>query len=721
MGDGRFALFVADPGGGVFTTSGSAGRGWRPWASVSEGRAGPRTSITAVRSARRITLFLADPGDGVFTASGHPDRRWSIWSSVSEGRAGRGTSPTAVLIEDPPVGNPRFNVFVADPGGGVFVTSGSAERGWRPWASVSEGHAGPGVSVTAVGMGQGRIALFLVDPGGGVFVTSGSAVHGWDLWSSVSEGHAGPGTSVTAVPIGGDRCALFLADPDGGVFTASGDASTPIKHVFVLMLENRSFDHMLGFSGITGIDAVTGQPTAIEGLKGTESNTFAGRTHTVSAGAVDVMPHDPGHGFRHTLEQLRGPEAVYPPGGPYPRPITNAGYVSAHAKRSSVEAAGDVMKCFTPDQMPVLHALAREFVVCDHWFGSLPGPTFPNRMFVHAATSGSFDDNPSDTEIAEALLTPGGGFEFKQGTVFKLLDKADVKWRIYAGDHFPMAASLDGVSIVFDVNGFDDFAQDLHDPSFDAGYVHIEPNYDALDEFQDGNSQHPLCSVAAGERLIKATYEAIRNSPLWNKSLLIITWDEHGGFYDHVAPPAVSPTGERGRTHGFVFDQLGPRVPAIVVSPLIPRNLIDHRPYDHSAIPATLRRVFKLPALGKRDGISGGVDHLAGVVARTDAPLTLPDVALTGMALLKPVPLFARVTPPRHAEALVTDDPHNNLAALIHRAVIEDLEVSPPEQHAAIRARVPQLRTRADVFAYVKEVEQKVEAARAKVRRVTSP
>jgi hypothetical protein len=120
--------------------------------------------------------------------------------------------------------------------------------------------------------------------------------------------------------------------------------------------------------------------------------------------------------------------------------------------------------------------------------------------------------------------------------------------------------------------------------------------------------------------------------------------------------------------------------------------------------------VFKLPALGKRDGISGGVDHLAGVVARTDAPLTLPDVALTGVALLKPVPLFARVTPPRHAEALVTDDPHNNLAALIHRAVIEDLEVSPPEQHAAIRARVPQLRTRADVFAYVKEVEQKVEA-----------
>jgi hypothetical protein len=149
--------------------------------------------------------------------------------------------------------------------------------------------------------------------------------------------------------------------------------------------------------------------------------------------------------------------------------------------------------------------------------------------------------------------------------------------------------------------------------------------------------------------------------------------------------------------------------------------LIDHRPYDHSAIPATLRRVFKISALGNRDGISGGVNHLASVVTRTDAPLTLPDVALTRVAPLQPVPLFARVAPPRHAEALVTDDPHGNLAALIHRAVIEDLEVSSPEQHAAIRARALQLRTRADVFAYVKEVEQKVEAARANVRRATSP
>src|SRR6266540_2104202 len=123
---------------------------------------------------------------------------------------------------------------------------------WNLWSSVSQGHAGPNTSVTAVPIEGGRIALFLADPGGGVFTNSGHPDRGWSGWSSVSQGHAGPNTSVTAVPIEEGRIALFLADPGGGVFTNSGDFSSVIKHIFVLMLENRSFDHMLGFSNITG-------------------------------------------------------------------------------------------------------------------------------------------------------------------------------------------------------------------------------------------------------------------------------------------------------------------------------------------------------------------------------------------------------------------------------------------------------------------------------------
>ena len=484
---------------------------------------------------------------------------------------------------------------------------------------------------------------------------------------------------------------------------------SPIKHVFVLMLENRSFDHMLGFSGITGTDAATGQPTTIDGLKGTESNSFEGRTSTVETGATDVMAKGPGHNFLDVLEQLCGPGAVYPSGGPYP-PVDNSGFVSNYVKHADANSAGDVMKCFSPSQLPVLNVLAREFVVCDHWFSSMPGPTGPNRMFAHAATCGVFDDGPSNAEIFGTFL-PGGGFKFRGGNIFDQLEKAGVKYRIYANDSFPDVAEHDGISWLFDGREFEDFAKDLRKSSFDAGYVFIEPSYDALDHYEDGNSQHPSGSVAAGERFIKATYEAIRNSPVWEKSLLIITWDEHGGFYDHVIPPSAPGTEERGRDHGFTFEQLGPRVPAIVVSPLIPRNLIEHRPFDHTAIPATLRRVFNLPALGERDGLSGGVDQLAGLVARTDAPLTLPGVTPAGVAALAPTPLSAKIAP-RHPAELLSDDPEGNKAALLHSAVVQHLQVAPPEQHAAIRARVQLLKTNADAFAYLKEVEQLVRAKR---------
>jgi phospholipase C len=479
----------------------------------------------------------------------------------------------------------------------------------------------------------------------------------------------------------------------------------PIKHVFVLMLENRSFDHMLGFAGIEGTDAATWQPTKVDGLTGNESNTFDGRTYKVSRGADDVMHEGPAHNFKAVVEQLCGPGATYPSGGAYP-PINNSGFVASYAKQNS-QRPGDVMKCFAPEQLPVLTALAREFLVCDRWFCSMPGPTEPNRYFMHAETSGLFDDSPTPSEIARAIGTPGGGFKFKNGTVFKQLKRAGVSYRIYADDSFPVVAELDGVSVARDVRAFKDFARDVKRSSFDAGFVHIEPSYDALDDFEDGNSQHPAGSVAAGERLIKATYEAIRNSPHWEKSLLIITWDEHGGFYDHVAPPAAPGTGRRGRKNGFTFEQLGPRVPAVVVSPLFPRNMIEHRPFDHTAIPATLQRVFNLPPLEARGGISGGLDQLARISARTDAPERL-EVPIRGA--VPPREVRHKATVRRPAEPL-PEDWEGNLGALIHSAAVQHLEVA-PEQRAAILARVEGLRTRADAFAYLKEVEQLVQAAK---------
>jgi phospholipase C len=484
-----------------------------------------------------------------------------------------------------------------------------------------------------------------------------------------------------------------------------------IKHVFVLMLENRSFDHMLGFSGITGTDAVTGQATSIDGLKGSESNSYNGVTYPVVQGAPDRAPHDPPHGLPGVLEQLCGEGAVYVSGAPYP-PINNSGFVSAYAK-SHPELPDGAMRCFTPEQVPVLTALAREFAVCDRWFCSMPGPTEPNRWFVHAATAGFFDEGPTHREYFEAFSSPWSGIAFEHGTIFDRLRESGHKWRIYACDSFPNVAMLKGVSRTFDIDEFDeDFAADVASPSYDAAYTFIEPSYDAFSEYEEGNSHHPLGSVNAGELLIKKTYEALRRSPIWESSVLIVTYDEHGGFYDHVAPPAARATGSKGRKYGFTFDQLGPRVPAIVVSPLIPRNLIDHRPYEHSSVVSTVVRLFDLKDLA-RSSFAADLMPLATLqVPRPDAPMTLPDPMGGALARVVKTPFEQAVA--KHPDKTLADDPTGMMAATIQSGLAQHLEVAPPSEHEAIVSRVNALQTQGEALEYLKEVYVLVKAARQK-------
>ncbi|MBX3303458.1 MAG: hypothetical protein KF693_14685 [Nitrospira sp.] len=549
-------------------------------------------------------------------------------------------------------------------------------------------------------------------------------------WERKRASGVSPNTNVAAVappvpprtePLPSDGAEIVVRDhrgedPRGLPGHGGGDPivrdhrESKIKHVFVLMLENRSFDHMLGFSGITGTDAATGQPTSIDGLNGSESNSYNGVTYTVQRGAPDRAAIDPPHGFSGVLEQLCGEGATYVGGQPYP-PINNSGYVSIFA-RSHPELPDGAMRCFTPDQVPVTTVLAREFVVCDRWFSSMPGPTEPNRFFVHAGTAGFFDNAPTKAEYVKAFSSPWSGIAFEQGTIFDLLDEAGLKWRIYGCDSFPNVALLKGVSRTFDIDDFDeDFAEDVASPSYNAAYTFIEPSYDAFSEYEAGNSQHPLGSVKAGEMLIKKTYEALRRSPLWGKSMLIITYDEHGGFYDHVAPPAARATGSKGRKFGFTFDQLGPRVPAIVISPLIPRNLIDHRNYEHSTIIATVTRIFGLRELTRRTAMTSDLKPLARLdEPRTDAPMTLPDPMGGAIARVIKTPFEASTA--KEPEKAIDDDPTGRLAATVASALVQHLEVTPPSEHEAIKARVDALRTRGEGMDYLKEVYVLVKAAR---------
>jgi len=493
--------------------------------------------------------------------------------------------------------------------------------------------------------------------------------------------------------------------------------STSVDHVFVLMLENRAFDHMLGFSGITGNDAETGASTTINGLTGSEANIFNGITHRVSQGADDVMPVDPGHEFNNVLEQLCGTGASYPAGGVYPA-ITNSGFVASYVASGGGANPGEVMKCFKSSQLPVLDALAREFALCDNWYASLPGPTWPNRMFVHAASSSGLDHSPSKAEIIEWETL--GGFEFKAGSLFDAMRKKGISWRLYAGDDFPMVAALKDISL-FDIRHYGNFAADLAQPTYPYSYIFIEPSYDVINEYRNSASQHPLTDITLGESLIKETYEAIRNSPYWNSSLLIITWDEHGGFYDHAIPPSAAAPGDTSpgskyNQYGFTFRQYGPRVPAIIISPLIPKNVIDHRLYDHASIPATIEAVFGLNALTQRDAKANRVDKLLSLTTpRPDAPTTLPSppTAPAAPAVMKmSAPDLSTTSAPRPNDS-VND---GNLPGILQVAMRQDTEMS-PERRDEILARVGSIQTREQARQYLAEVQQNVRNIRAATGR----
>jgi hypothetical protein len=494
-----------------------------------------------------------------------------------------------------------------------------------------------------------------------------------------------------------------------------------IKHVFLLTFENRSFDHMLGFAGLSGTDAATGQPTSADGLTGTEFNCFQGQRYFVERGAPDVIA-DPGHNFLHVVEQLCGPYAEYPSGGAYPE-INNTGFVSQYDRRTDGRRKRSIMRCFDPNHLPILITLAREYAVCDRWFSSMPGPTEPNRYFFSAATCADFDDSPASHElsldpedIAWSSNIPWGGVEFDGGQIFEALDEADIEFAIVAFDNYPVVGELDGVSNWLDVEDeWEDFLEDLNDPDFDARFIHIEPSYfpslgDITDtDYSHGNSQHPRGGVAAGERLMKKVYEAIRNSPHWESSILIITYDEHGGFYDHVPPPAAEPTGAKGKHHGFMFDQLGPRVPAVVISPWIPKGTIEHRLLEHCSVIKTLMDLFDVPRLERCRDLRKicGVSHLASLSEpRTDTRAQLPD------AVVSDVPELAEGEIAREAAAGAAGEGIDSmLANTLRVAAIQNVRLEPERKEEIIK-RAQAIKTLEQAQAYLSQVSKKIGAAK---------
>jgi phospholipase C len=535
------------------------------------------------------------------------------------------------------------------------------------------------------------------------------------------------------LPLTVDTATFAINLPSGGCQASMSRVApySKVAHVFVLMLENHSFDNILGLSGISGITHASS----------TDSNNYGGQSYSVgSAGAPVSMPTDPGHEFLDVVEQLCSPE-THQPWQPYPTKITNAGFVSNYATTDSEITSnnpnmptpaqfGDVMKCFaTSTQLPVTYQLASEFAVCDQWFASIPGPTWPNRFFVHGASSGGWADSPTFSGNIAQWMLPGGGFVYPSGSsIFDSLNHAGLQWRVYVDENgstfggIPQVAALKGVTYGVNTNPFTSLASDLEGP-YPYTYTFIEPNYGDVigGSYTGGSSQHPMDGVAGGEALIKATYEAIRNSPVWETSMLIITYDEHGGLYDSVSPgPAPmpndgSPQDPTINMGGFIFDHYGVRVPALIVSPLIPLGTVDHTLYDHTSVLATLERSYGLPPLTDRDRHANDLQHLLSEpTPRTDCPTTLNN----------PVPAPAVADGVAAARADTGDQPlpdGGNVHAFLRVLLKTDLELTRGDEAevGAIKTKFSAIATQADAEAYATEVILKSKAAQ--VNRATSP
>jgi phospholipase C len=417
-------------------------------------------------------------------------------------------------------------------------------------------------------------------------------------------------------------------------------SSTPIDHIIVLMLENRSFDHMCGYwdrlpsgSGLTGQEFNYVDPADTSSAK-----VFVHRKK------LDPERRDqpePGHHLENAVVQLFGAQE-----GPYPAPAPMNGFVKDYlatleeeSRRDGeqeidpVAAGKELMGCYDPVSTPVLRTLAEEFVLCDRWFSSVPGPTWPNRYYLHAATSDGIADN--EKRLPESVPL-----------IYDHLEQAGIPWSVYASEKLTsnVGAALEKFSLLFkpephpgqyrkepyfkDIKEFQDDLMNGELPKFSF----LEPIFLSMKK-EGGNDQHPqymgTLDIDLGEYLIAAVYEALRNSPYWEKSLFVVLYDEHGGNYDHVPPPGgvVNPDGKTSNTPAFDFTQLGVRVPALLVSPWLEKGKIDSTTYEHASVASTVKEIFDLPEyLTKRDEMAshfGGRDYYLGSM-RTDAPQTLP-------------------------------------------------------------------------------------------------
>jgi phospholipase C len=371
-----------------------------------------------------------------------------------------------------------------------------------------------------------------------------------------------------------------------------------VKHIVVLMMENRSFDHMLGYLTNDGMPDV-------RGLTGDEVNLDAqgNRYPVFEFPAGETAFHKPGQPFDQSLDPCHGPDCVREQVAD-----SNGGFVKNFIaqKNPPPEWRGLPMGHYTADHLPVYDHIARNYCVCDAWHSSIPGDTWPNRLYSLAGRQGPKVE-AQKLSFFQHLIGSSAWDTIKNAPIYDqqafTRQLADKQWRWYSHDpatlraadpHYrdPLNPKRDNfvyfdrksVSTLTDalemgIVGGESFLDDaakgqLREVSW------IDPNFIDLHILDPGsNDDHPPGDVLAGQALVLDVYEALVNSPGWADTVLVIVYDEHGGFYDHVAPPPVN--------DGSGFPTYGLRVPALVVGPRVTQG-VSHQLFDHTALIKTI-------------------------------------------------------------------------------------------------------------------------------------
>ncbi|PRP95647.1 Phospholipase C 2 precursor [Enhygromyxa salina] len=356
-----------------------------------------------------------------------------------------------------------------------------------------------------------------------------------------------------------------------------------IDHIVVVMMENRSFDHYLG-----GLSLAEGRP--VDGLLGSEQNpTLMGDPVSVFNTSKWVHEEDPPHSWNACHAQFNMG--------------ANDGFVTEHEGKIGQDYA-EVMGYYLREQLPVYHALVDEYALCDRWFASVMTSTFPNRFYLHCADS----DGTQGNDMIEGVPS-----------IFDQLADAGISHRYYyANLPFVLTYGVPGnAEHLASIAEFYTDAENGELPSFCI----IDPILTAGPTI--GNDDHPPADVREGQAFVALIYEALAASPQWDRCLLIVTYDEHGGFFDHVPPPTtVDP-------HPG-FEQLGFRVPSIVIGPQVRAGCVNGTVFDHVSVAATVAARWGLDPLNERVAATADLSSCIDpdLIDNPRPPISLPKVTV---------------------------------------------------------------------------------------------